>query len=267
MTTSLLSLMPGAIADPLSVRGDRWLEVRRLAGNVVYKRGQTSRPAQIGLRLDAVGDSISTGKSSTTTLAIEDTGIGFVQVAERTTVQVQTLQITPGRGRVTKLSVPRGQARLQVRPFNNPESRLEILTPAGVSGVRGTDFGVSVQPDGKTGVATLEGEVTAAAQGESVAVTAGLQSLVIPGEPPSPPVPLRDDPGLDLRRLEAKRRQTARLSGQIDPVNLLLIAEEPQVIDRDGMFDIRTPLPPNRRIQVTVITPLGTRQAYELVVP
>ena len=35
-----------------------------------------------------------------------------------------------------------------------------VITPAGVSGVRGTEFGVSVLPSGKAGLATLKGMVT-----------------------------------------------------------------------------------------------------------
>uniref|UniRef100_A0ACD5H295 FecR domain-containing protein n=1 Tax=Desertifilum tharense IPPAS B-1220 TaxID=1781255 RepID=A0ACD5H295_9CYAN len=50
-----------------------------------------------------------------------------------------------------------GQARFRVRRFNHPGSSLEIETPAGSSAVRGTEFGVSVHPDGKTGIATREG--------------------------------------------------------------------------------------------------------------
>jgi len=253
-------------AQSLQVRVDRWLEVRQATGAVTYQQGQTSRNARVGTRLQAIGEAIRTGQGASAVLAV-DTGIGFVNISENTTVRVQNLQVTNNGGRITQLQVSGGQARLQVRRFTNPGSRLEIQTPAGVSGVRGTDFGVSVQPDGKTGLVTLEGGVVASAQGQSVAVEAGFQSLVIPGEPPSPAVPLTNDPGLDLRQLTAEANQTARIVGQVDLVNLVQIENQPLVLDRQGQFDVTVPLPADRSIEAVVTTPLGRRQVYELVVP
>lgn len=253
-------------AQSLQVRVDRWLEVRQATGAVTYQQGQTSQNARVGTRLQSVGEAIRTGQGASAVLAV-DTGIGFVNISENTTVRVQNLQVTNNGGRITQLQVSGGQARLQVRRFTNPDSRLEIQTPAGVSGVRGTDFGVSVQPDGKTGLVTLEGGVVASAQGQSVAVDAGFQSLVIPGEPPSPAVPLTNNPGLDLRQLTAEANQTARIVGQVDPVNLVQIENQPLVLDRQGQFDVTVPLPADRSIEAVVTTPLGRRQVYELVVP
>ncbi|WP_199305653.1 FecR family protein [Pseudanabaena sp. FACHB-2040] len=235
-------------------------------GSVTFNQGQTSQAARVGTRLQAVGDTVRTGSGSSTVLAV-DTGIGFVSVAENTAVRVEQLQTAPNGGKITRLRVTGGQARLQVRPFTNGDSRLEIETPAGVSGVRGTTFGVSVHPDGKTGVATLEGSVVTAAEGQSVAVNTGYQSLVIPGEPPLPPTPLTDNTQLDLRVLVAVNNQTVRVAGQVDPVNLLLIADTPQLVERNGQFDIRVPRPQNQRIKAVVITPLGAKQTYELAVP
>lgn len=158
--------------------------------------------------------------------------------------------------------------RLQVRPFTNSSSRLEIQTPAGISGVRGTEFGISVQPNGKTGVATLKGGVATAAQGKSVLVKAGFQSFVIPGEAPSPATPLKNDPRLDIRQLSSVGNQQVRIVGQIDPVNLLAIATLPQTTDRQGNFDITLPVSAQKqRITAIVTTPLGKQQTYELSPP
>lgn len=250
----------------LQVGVNRWLEVRQITGTVTFNQGQSSQPARVGTRLQAVGETIRTGSASSTVLAI-DSGIGFVNVAENTTVRVEQLQMAPNGGRITRLQVTGGQARLQVRPLTNRDSSLEIETPAGISGVRGTTFGVSVQPDGKTGVATLEGSVMTAAEGQSVAVNTGLQSLVIPGEPPSPPVPITNNTQLDLRVLAPVDAHTVRVVGQIDPVNLLLIADLPQAVERNGQFDVTVPHSGNQRIKAVVITPLGTKQAYELAIP
>jgi FecR protein len=250
----------------LSVRVERWLQVESIAGTVTFKQGKTSQAAQVGTRLASVGDTLATGKSSSAVLAV-DTGIGTVNVSESTTLQISKLEALPSGGMVTLLRILGGQARLQLRPFTNPDSRLEIETPAGISGVRGTTFGVSVQPSGVTGIATLEGRVVATAQGQSVSIDAGLQSLMVPGEPPTQPTALQENTQLRLISLNRVSRGEVEIGGRIDSVNLLVIEEEVQNVEPDGSFTIRRSLPRDRRVAATVITPLGKKQAYEIVVP
>ena len=272
VATLATALATGAIAQQiLPVRVNRCLELQQIVGTVTYRHGQTSQAAQIHTCLEDVGDAVITGQSSSAKLGI-DTGIGTIRVSENTTLEVQQLDTAADGGKITRLKVIGGQVQLRVRPFTQQDSILEIQTPAGVSGVRGTEFGVSVQPNGTTGMATLEGSVSASAQGQMVKVDAGLQSMIIPGEPPSPPSLLKNDPSLDLRYLAiadpvAVGQKTVKISGQIDPVNLLVIADQTQNVSRGGEFDLQIPLPPDRRISAVVITPLGTRQAYELIIP
>jgi hypothetical protein len=262
----LLTLGDLAIAQSLKVRVNRWLEVRQIQGTVSLYQGQKTQVAKNGSRIQVVGDGIQTAAKSSAVLAV-DTGIGFIKVSENTNIRVLQLEKLASGGQVTRLQVTGGQARLQVRPFTNSESRLEILSPAGLSAVRGTEFGVSVQPDGKTGVATLKGEVAAIAQGASVPIQAGFQSLVIPGEAPLPPTPLREDTRLQLQILEAVGNNQARVAGQVDVVNLVLVNDQPLSLDREGQFDVRLGLPRERRIRAVVRTPLGKQQIYELAVP
>lgn len=250
----------------LPVRVDRWLEIQQISGTVTEVIGGVSRPAQVSNQLQNVGDAIRTGSASSAVLSV-DTGIGSVDVSENTSVQVSELTLLPTGGRITRLEVTGGQVRLELRAFTDPDSELEIKTPAGVSGVRGTTFGVSVQPNGQTGIATIDGSVVAAAQGQQVSVDSGLQSLIIPGEPPTPPEPLRDDPHLDIQVLQAIERQTVQIIGQTDRVNLLIINDEPQTLTRTGEFDLQIPIPEDGPIIATVTTPLGTRQTYALAVP
>jgi hypothetical protein len=268
---SLLLLLFGLGApifaqSDLSVRVERWLQVESLVGTVTFRQGKTSQSAQVGTRLQAIGDTLVTGKSSSAVLAV-DTQIGTVSLSESTTLQVSKLEVLPSGGMVTLLRILVGQARLQLRPFTSPDSQLEIETPAGISGVRGTIFGVSVQPNGVTGIATLEGRVVAEAQGQQVSIDAGLQSLIVPGEPPTQPTALQESTQLRLISLNRVRRGEVELIGQIDEVNLLVIEEEVQNVEPDGTFTIRRSLPDDRRIAATVITPLGKKQAYEIVIP
>ncbi|MBD2387648.1 FecR family protein [Cylindrospermum sp. FACHB-282] len=259
------TLRASAADDQLQVSVNRWIEVRRPIGQVLYSRGQTSQPARSGMRLQAIGEGISTKKSSSAVLAI-DIGTGFINVSENSNISIQKLLTGKGGERITQLQVKAGQVRLQVRPFTNSASRLEINTPAGVAGVRGTEFGVSVQQNGKMGVATIKGSVATNAQGQTVLVDAGFQNITIPGEPPSAPVPLKEDTRLNIRQLVANGSQV-QIVGSVDPVNLLIIAKQPQNTDKSGNFELTVPLLANRRVEVVVVTPLGKKQLYELAVP
>jgi len=262
----LLTFQQALAKNNLQLRVNRYLEVSSIFGNVTYGNQQTSQPANVGTKLQKVGDSISTGKNSRTILAL-DTEIAFVEVAENTKLQIQKLHSTSNNGKVTELLVTSGQVRLKVRPLNNRESRLEIKTPAGITGVRGTEFGVSVQPSGKTGVATLKGQVVTSAQGKTVSVNKGFQSFVIPGKPPSPPVRLQDDTSLQIKILADMGNQQAKIAGKLDPVNLVILANEPLITNQNGEFEVITALPNNRKIAVSITTPLGKKKKYELAVP
>lgn len=266
LLVGLLSSSENSAARIFPVRVDRWLEVRSVSGNVTYYQGTRSQAAKVGTRLESVGDAIDTGSNANAVLAV-DTGIGIVEVSPDTTVRIKALHVNNSGGRVTQLQVNGGQARLRVRRFSNPNSELEIHTPAGVSAVRGTEFGVAVHADGRTGVATLEGSVLNMSQGKSVPLPAGYQIVMIPGQPPTTPVPIANDTRLNLRLLTAVDQNTARIVGVVDPVNLTMIAGRKGVSDRNGYFDITVPIPPNRRISAVITTPLGDRKVYELAVP
>lgn len=164
LLTVLVIAQTSGYSQSLTVRVQRWLAVRQISGSVTYFSAETSRAARRGDRLQAVGDGLSTGEDAAAVLEV-DTQIGTVEVAETTKLTVQALDISPSDGRITRLRIDQGQARLKIRPFTNIDSRLEIETPAGISGVRGTEFGLNVSPSGKMGVATLEGSVVTEAQG------------------------------------------------------------------------------------------------------
>lgn len=262
----LVGTLPASSAkDQLEVRSDRWLEVRHPIGQVLYLHGTKSQPAFSGMRLQAVGDGIMTKQGASAVLAI-DIGTGFINISENTQLNIQNLFTGRHGERITQLQVKAGQVRLQIHRFTNSLSRLEIRTPSGIAGVRGTEFGISVQQSGKMGVATIKGNVATTAQEQTVLVSAGFQNITIPGEPPSAPVLLQDDTSLKIRELLVNGNQV-KIIGSIDPVNLLIISKQPQNTDASGKFALSVPLPPNRKVEVIVETPLGKKQLYELAVP
>jgi hypothetical protein len=50
-------------------------------------------------------------------------------------------------------------------------------------------------------------------------------------------------------------------------VNLVILANEPLITNQNGEFEVITALPNNRKIAVSITTPLGKKQKYELAVP
>jgi FecR protein len=267
LTLLLLINSSGVAQQSVRVRVDRWLTVQQLSGTVMLRRSNGAQAARVGDRLLAVGDGISTGANSNAVLVV-DTGIGFVTVSENTQMTVRLLSLAPDDGRITHLDVASGQVRLRLRPFTNRGSELQIRTPAGISAVRGTEFGVNVQPSGKTGVATLTGDVETSAQNQRVSVSAGFQNLTIPGEPPTPATPLQDSTELRyVLELQIERNlRYIQLNAEVDPVNTVLVGNTPQNTDREGRFSLRLPAVSRQRLEITVITPLGRQQVHQLVI-
>ena len=262
---SSLMLVSPTNSRTIQFRFKRWIDVQSVSGNVTLLSRGGRGSAQVGQRLQSVGDGIVTGNRSSAILNL-DSGIGTLQVSENSQFTIQEIQNNDG-GAQTKLNVSRGQVRLKLRTFTNPSSSLEIFTPAGVTGVRGTDFGVSILPSGKTGVATLKGKVAAAAQGKTVEIDRGFQSSVTPGSAPLPPVPLRDNPSLDVQLLGQETNGQVHLVAQTDDINVISIGELVIEPNAQGILDIRVPMGANRSIEVRVTTPLGKQRNYQLMVP
>jgi hypothetical protein len=252
--------------SPIQFRLKRWIQIQNVSGNVTYRSNGNNQTAQPGQRLAQVGDGIITGKNSAATLTIDE-GIGTIQVSEKTQLTIDRLQNSNG-AYITRLQINGGQVRLKIRRLNNPNSTIQIISPAGVTGVRGTDFGVSVLPSGKTGVATLSGKVDLEAESVKVQIPLDFQSAVIPKEAPFPATPLINDPTVLLERLEVRDSgKNVRLAGQTDNVNLLSIGETVIETDRKGNFDIVVPLTDDRQLILLSTTPLGRKQSYLLRVP
>jgi hypothetical protein len=117
---------------------DRWLEVREIKGTVTFN----GRPAQVGDRLRTDTDEIVTGKNSTARLAI-DNYVGIVEMAEYTSLGIQSLTGTVGVDQVTALSVSRGRVRLSIGRSAGRAPRTALLnegesfTLASLPGIHG----------------------------------------------------------------------------------------------------------------------------------
>ena len=254
-----LSARAGAAESP-----QRSLEVQEAQGNVVFKGSQTRR-ARVGDRL-VTGQGLTTGKRSSAILAI-DQQIGLIKVAENTDLVVRRLDMTPNGGNITLVSVNRGQVALRVRSFTNPTSRLEIRTPSGVAGVRGTEFGVGISPSGSTAVLTAEGTVAASAQGQTVLVKKGYSSIIYPGKTPTPPRPTVETTALTVKTVQRYRSGLIRFVGQVDPIDSVLFQDQPIEVDRDGTFRLEVLGSQSNYVRLRVHSPLGQEREYMIQVP
>ncbi|MGB2926392.1 MAG: FecR family protein [Limnothrix sp.] len=246
-----------------SVSSSRTLEVKRVRGRVTLRNSFTR--VNTGDRLTSTGQGVTTGARSSAVLAV-DTGIGTINVAENTSFFLREFRTTANGGKATVLEVTKGQVRINVRSFTNPQSKLEVRTPAGIAGVRGTDFGVAVADDGQMNVMTNEGAVEVMGVEESVTVNAGYASILVEGEAPTEPKLFIEN--LDLGVQPAQLMESGRweVSGQVDPFNFVWVDDEQVQIEQDGTFSLDYDRIPETFIKIRVLTPLGsTKTTYAFV--
>ena len=219
----------------------------------------------MGDLLQSASDEISTGENSSAVLSV-DTGVGVIYVSDNTTIQIRSLSIASNNGRVTNLFIPRGKARLQVRKFTNRGSQLNIQTPAGISGVRGTKYIVEAKPNGNMLITTFEGNVASTARNQTKMVKGGFQNLTVVGEPPSTPVPISNDASLKyvIDRQASGSGRSIIFSGYTNPFNTVRVDGLEQSLDRSGKFSLQFSAPSNLKVKVTVETSTGKIQIYEI---
>ena len=266
LTSSGVAVLPAAasnIKNQARTCQQRALKLQEVQGKVIYKGGST-RSAQVGDRL-VMGQGIVTGSRSSAIIAM-DNQIGIIKVAENTDLVIRRLDVANG-GSVTFIAVSRGQVALRVRPFTNPASRLEIHTPAGVSGVRGTEFGVAVSPSGRSAVLTSEGKVATSAQGQTVFVTGGYSSMIYPGEAPTTPRLTVESVDLAFNQGQRFRSGLTRLVGRVDPINAVSYRNQPIEVNRDGTFSLQVSGSQSPYVDLIVRTPLGREKEHRVWFP
>lgn len=251
----------------IQVRTDRYLKVAELTGNVKYRNlyNYANREARVGDLLQSPSDEISTGANSLAVLKLDE-GVGLIYVAENTTIQIRSFMTAGDNGRITNLFIPRGKARLQVNKFTNRGSQLNIQTPSGVSGVRGTTYSVTARPNGNMILTTFEGSVATTAQNQTKMVNGGFQNLTVTGEPPSTAVPISNDASLSyvINRQVSGSGRAIIFYGYTNPFNTVKVDGLEQSLDRNGKFSVQLPATSHLKVKITVETSLGKVQTYEI---
>jgi hypothetical protein len=255
--------------------------VEEIEGIVTY--GPSQRPVTLNQRLESGESQLVTGNDSRVRLYVPE--LGSIEVSEHTALTIKTL--SSGR---TSLFVSRGKVRLAVGTLSGSQEQekamiaqtgqqlllaqrnangnypVDIETPAGVAGVQGTSFGVSVGPNGKTAVSSIQGNVDAIAQGRRVLVGSGQYVVISPGQAPisAQTTPARAKLNvLSLRRVDAN---TIRVVGKIDPLDILFINSQAIQTDVEGNFVAMVERPLNRRLKFVVRGPEVRETSYEIAV-
>jgi hypothetical protein len=289
---------PAPPVSPLSIPSeefaennvDRFVTVEEIRGNPTYG----NRPLQVGERLQAGTVPIETDSSSTAMLAI-DRQIGTIEILENTSLQVKTLANSTPDG-MTVFYVSRGQVRLSLRSNLTPVSAafstgqtavaeksltaqnsaapilvaqrrrypVSVETPGGVAGVQGTSFGVNVAPDGKTGVATLDGTVAAVGEsGQEVLVPEGHYAVLNPGEPTVIAEETPEKCVLKIRSLDRLSSRRVRVVGRAYPLDVVYINGEAIETDEEGRFSATIDAP-QRMLNFSIRGPAVRRLSYNL---
>ncbi|OJX36424.1 MAG: TonB-dependent receptor [Burkholderiales bacterium 68-12] len=137
------ALAPGAAAEIVSLQG---------VGEQRAATASAWQPARVAQAL-AAGDFVRTGEAARMALVFADET--QLRLHQNTVLQVKALA-APGQS-TTTLRLEAGRAWTQTR--RPPGSPLQIETPAATAAIRGTDWDLRVEPDGRTLLTVLSGTV------------------------------------------------------------------------------------------------------------
>ena len=115
-------------------------------------------------------------------------------------------------------------------------------------------------------ITTIEGSVATTAQNHTEIVDAGFQNITVVGEPPSIPIPFTDDASLRyiIDRQVSGLSRSIVVSGYTSPSNTVKVDKLEQSLDGNGEFSLKFPATSSLKVKVTVETPTGKIQVYEI---
>lgn len=257
----LLWTTPQIARGATSDSSDRYVQIRSLDGNASFN----GQPVQEGDRVPVSesGAGLETGAGSTATLEMDDT-IGTVEVGENSQMRVTGLDVLESGGKTTGMFLAKGRARVRVRRFNNPDSRFNIQTPSGNAGVRGTEFGLTVLPNGETRMAVISGTVVLQGTDGEIECNAGGGGIVLPGQAPVPSGQIKETKTVNMDILSNGR---VRVTAEVDPIHFVYLNGREITPNSQREFVAEIPVPSDRRLTVLIIDPLGREYISNLQIP
>lgn len=185
LALGLLAQIPDALAQPAA----RIVSTR---GEVHIERADASaaRIAQSGVDLDA-GDTLITGNDGKAVVLLADETL--LRLHRNTRFTLKAVDRSAGWSRLGDLlpaarrslesvyELLRGELWLLNK---NPHARIRIQSATLTAGVRGTEIGMRVAPDGRATIAVLEGQVLASNAQGAVTLGPGEAADAVPGAAP-----------------------------------------------------------------------------------
>lgn len=257
------------------------------------------RPVTVGSTLET-GEELVTGENTTVRFRIEGRG-GSIEVAEfsrfivgnlasgaidleilegRATFALPSLSETNSAGLENFLTAATGQKTLESPDISHNlddspaiaqnsargNYNFRVRTPTGVTGVRGTAFGVDVGPNGQTGVSGVSGTVVAAAQDREQSVNGGQYVVITPNTPPTLVEPTPPQAKLKALVHQTRGGNRVRVFGQVDRLDLVYINGQAIETDPDGKFAVILDRPTNRLLRFVIRGPAIRERVYEIPV-
>jgi hypothetical protein len=170
-------------AQLTAIAGD--VQTRQLDG--IWRAAQTGEAIQ-------TGQHVQVGRHSSARLQFADKSTMVVQ--PDSTVVMDTLSLYAGGLMAdTRLRLQAGRVEVQANPQGRKGQKFEVITPAAVASVRGTQFLVEATPT-RTIEQTSQGQVVLQTNQGKVTVQKGYSSVAKVGEKPLPPQVTKSAPEL-----------------------------------------------------------------------
>jgi uncharacterized cupin superfamily protein len=135
------------------------------------------------------GDTVKVDDNSRAEITFFEGSI--IELEPGTIISISELGLDKDTGSTTiLLNEEIGKTISRVNKLTDQASRYEVETTACVAAVKGSIMEVYVDQEGITQVFNQEGSIVAISQGAVVQIPEGMQSTVIPGQPPSLPSPV-----------------------------------------------------------------------------
>ncbi len=192
--------------------------------------GRPAAPVVKGDRLPAE----STVETSGGSVTLTTTGGAQVVVSDESLLRVAE----PGQDGVD-IVLQRGRAEAKAQ---GDRLRMGFEGSDAVATADDGDFAAVSDGAGQVAVASSRGEVELSAQGTSVTVREGEQSVVRPSMPPTAPTSIPTSFFLKVRKPGTTRKPTARLAGRTAPGSIVKVGERSVTVGASGEFETEVSL-------------------------
>ena len=152
----------------------------------------TWQKAEVGTTLEP-GDAVKSAWGSRAEITFFDGST--IELKASTQLIISELNVDENGSTTIRLVQSLGKTVSRVKKLADPASRYEVDTPAAVAAVRGSIMEVTVESDGTTTVANVQGDIRIYVNGKEYIIHEGMKRTIVPGEEPGPEVPINSPGG------------------------------------------------------------------------